>query len=70
VARGFNRIYEKGAVQEAGCWAHVRRKLYDLQQAHASPVAAIRIQHCLYVPVAMSYMCSARIVRDDAQTGS
>jgi transposase len=37
---GFNRIYEKGAIQEAGCWAHVRRKFYDLQQAHASPVAA------------------------------
>jgi transposase len=37
---GFNRIYEKGAVQEAGCWAHVRRKFFDLQQAHASAVAA------------------------------
>lgn len=37
---GFQRIYEKGVIQEAGCWAHVRRKFYDLQQAHASPVAA------------------------------
>ncbi len=37
---GFNHIYEKGAIQEAGCWAHVRRKFFDLQQAHASPVAA------------------------------
>lgn len=37
---GFNRIYEKGAIQEAACWAHVRRKFFDLQQAHASPLAA------------------------------
>ncbi len=37
---GFNRMYEKGAIQEAGCWAHVRRKFYDLHQAHASPLAA------------------------------
>jgi len=37
---GFNRVYEKGGVQEAACWAHVRRKFYDLHQAHASPLAA------------------------------
>jgi len=37
---GFHRVYEKGAVQEAACWAHVRRKFYDLHQAHASPLAA------------------------------
>ncbi|MFB3825536.1 MAG: IS66 family transposase, partial [Bryobacteraceae bacterium] len=36
---GFNRLYESGAIQEAACWAHVRRKFYDLEQAHASPVA-------------------------------
>jgi hypothetical protein len=37
---GFNRVYEKGSIQEAACWAHVRRKFFDLQQAHASPVAS------------------------------
>lgn len=37
---GFNRVYEKGRVQEAACWAHVRRKFFDLHQAHASPLAA------------------------------
>jgi hypothetical protein len=37
---GFNRLYDIGRIQEAGCWAHVRRKFYDLQQAHASPIAA------------------------------
>jgi transposase len=36
---GFNRVYEKGII-EAGCWAHVRRKFYDLHEAHASPIAA------------------------------
>jgi len=37
---GFNRLYEESRIQEAACWAHVRRKFYDLEQAHASPVAA------------------------------
>src|SRR2546425_5351014 len=37
---GFNQLYENGRIQEAACWAHVRRKFYDLQQAHASPVAS------------------------------
>lgn len=36
---GFNRLYEDGCIREAACWAHVRRKFYDLEQAHASPVA-------------------------------
>jgi transposase len=37
---GFERIYEAGRIQEAACWAHVRRKFYDLVTAHKSPVAA------------------------------
>jgi transposase len=36
---GFNRLYETGAIHEAACWAHVRRKFFDLEQAHASPIA-------------------------------
>jgi transposase len=37
---GFDQIYEAGRIQEAACWAHVRRKFYDLHAAHKSPVAA------------------------------
>jgi transposase len=36
---GFNRLYETGAIVEAACWAHARRKFFDLHQGHASPVA-------------------------------
>jgi hypothetical protein len=36
---GFNQLYENGRIEQAACWAHVRRKFYDLQQAHASPTA-------------------------------
>jgi hypothetical protein len=36
---GFQQLYENGRIQEAACWAHVRRKFFDLQEAHASPVA-------------------------------
>ena len=37
---GFDAVYETGRIQEAACWAHVRRKFYDLHLAHRSPVAA------------------------------
>jgi Transposase and inactivated derivatives len=37
---GFDQIYEAGRIQEAACWAHVRRKFYDIQVAHKSAVAA------------------------------
>src|SRR6202140_5492146 len=37
---GFDQIYEAGRIQGAACWAHVRRKFYDLEVAHKSPVAA------------------------------
>jgi transposase len=36
---GFNRLYETGEIIEAACWAHVRRKFFDLHRGHASPVA-------------------------------
>lgn len=41
---GFNQLYESGHIQEVACWAHVRRKFYDLQQAHASPIATEAIE--------------------------
>ena len=37
---GFDQIYEAGSIREAACWAHVRRKFYDIQVAHKSAVAA------------------------------
>jgi transposase len=27
---GFNTVYKSGAITEAGCWAHARRKLFEL----------------------------------------
>jgi hypothetical protein len=41
---GFNQLYESGRIQEVACWAHVRRKFYDLQEAHASPIATEAIE--------------------------
>lgn len=35
---GFERLYGE-RIQEAACWAHVRRKFYELHVAHASPIA-------------------------------
>jgi transposase len=36
---GFERLYEHDRIREAACWAHVRRKFYELYEAQRSPVA-------------------------------
>jgi transposase len=36
---GFNGLFATGRIIEAGCWAHVRRKFFDVHAATASPVA-------------------------------
>jgi transposase len=36
---GFNQLYETGRIVEAACWAHVRRKFFELYEGHRSPVA-------------------------------
>ena len=37
---GFDALFEGGTIVEAACWAHVRRKFYDIHRASASPLAA------------------------------
>jgi len=48
---GFNRLYDSGRIQEAGCWAHVRRKFFDLHEAHPSPITTEALERIgsLYV---------------------
>ncbi len=41
---GFHHLYDGGEIQEAACWAHVRRKFYELHVAHASPIAGAAIE--------------------------
>jgi hypothetical protein len=36
---GFKAVFETGKVTEAACWAHVRRKFFDVHAATASPIA-------------------------------
>jgi transposase len=35
---GYNALYESGRILEAACWAHVRRKFYDIHVSRPSPV--------------------------------
>ena len=37
---GFNQLFAGNRITEAACWAHVRRKFFDVHAAAASPVAA------------------------------
>ena len=37
---GFERLCIGGGIQLAACWAHARRKFYEVQQATGSPIAA------------------------------
>lgn len=40
---GFHHLYDAG-IREAACWAHVRRKFFDLQEALKSEIAAQALQ--------------------------
>jgi transposase len=48
---GYDALYRDGTVIEAGCWAHARRKFYDLYKLDSSPIAeeALRRIGALYV---------------------
>lgn len=37
---GFERLTGRGAIALAACWAHTRRKFYDVHEATGSPIAA------------------------------
>ena len=41
---GFNQLYADGSIQEAPCLAHIRRKFYDLMEAHRSPIATEAVE--------------------------
>jgi len=47
---GFNRLYEshpitgKSRFTEVACWAHARRKLYEVHAASGSPVAHVLLE--------------------------
>jgi transposase len=36
---GFNELFAGNRITEAACWAHVRRKFFDVNAATASPIA-------------------------------
>jgi transposase len=36
---GFDRLYDGAQIIEAACWAHVRRKFYDIHESNGSPLA-------------------------------
>jgi transposase len=37
---GFDALYAKGDILEAACWAHARRKFFEIHQVQGSPIAA------------------------------
>ena len=45
---GFNRLYEPnrrpGPIVEAACWAHARRKFFDLARLNQAPIAAEAVE--------------------------
>jgi hypothetical protein len=34
---GFHHLYDSGTIYEVACWAHTRRKFYEIHAAHPSP---------------------------------
>jgi transposase len=55
---GFDGLYANGRISEAACWAHVRRKFYDIHiAAKQSPLAFEALQR-----IADLYAIEARII--------
>jgi transposase len=46
---GFNKLYhanrKTGPIVEAACWAHGRRKFFDLARLSKAPIAAEAVKH-------------------------
>lgn len=42
---GFGQLFVSQEITESACWAHARRKLYEVHQAQASPLAATALTH-------------------------
>jgi hypothetical protein len=59
---GFEGLYAAGGIREAACWAHVRRKFYDLHAATRSQVAAEALER-----IGMLYQIEASIRGQPAQ---
>ncbi len=53
---GFDKLYQSGVIQEAPCLAHIRRKFYDLMEAHQSPIATEAVER-----IAALYQIEAEI---------
>ena len=68
---GFDRLCDSGNIQLAACWAHARRKFYEVHEATGSPVAAEALRRIaeLYVietairGQAAGARCAARRIR-------
>ncbi|PHM45576.1 IS66 family transposase [Xenorhabdus miraniensis] len=47
---GYQALFEENGRREAGCWAHIRRKFFELYESHQSPLAAVALEtiHELY----------------------
>ena len=41
---GFGPLYDNGQIVEAACWAHARRKFYDIYMVDRSPIATEALQ--------------------------
>ena len=60
---GFERLTTGGTVVLAACWAHARRKFYEIHQASGSPIAGEALSR-----IAALYKVEERIRRQSAQT--
>lgn len=60
---GFERLTDHGDIMLTACWAHARRKFYDVHEATGSPVAAEALRR-----IAELYAIEASIRGQPAQT--
>ncbi len=69
---GFHHLYEGGSIYEVACWAHTRRKFYDIHAIHPSPITTEAIDRigALYGIEEQIHGKPADLRRDARQTRS
>ena len=60
---GYKHLFEGGGIIELACWAHARRKFFDLHAANQSPIAATALTH-----IAKLYALESEATMETRQT--
>jgi transposase len=64
---GYKALFAAGAVKEAGCWAHARRKFFEAHKLNKSEIAAEAVRRIAQLYAIERGRCKASVARSDCR---